>query len=137
MHPFAAVFPFATSTAMSTSSLHDYRPLASATTLPHDLTPATSPKPAPPRAPAKATLAQRWESFIRVRQEYSLSMVRPSFFAPAPEPSKPAPTPAAASPPPTSAKTRSARGTSAQGSGNSDMTSASKGKSKARLRRSS
>ncbi|EJT46133.1 hypothetical protein A1Q2_01440 [Trichosporon asahii var. asahii CBS 8904] len=70
---------------MSTTA-HSYRPISSSTlsSLPVDLTPSTSPKPkvAPPRKP---TLAQRWESFIRVRQEYSLNMVRPSFFAPVPD----------------------------------------------------
>lgn len=73
---------------MSTTA-HSYRPIPSSSlaSLPVDLTPSTSPRPKTKTAlPGKPTLAQRWESFIRVRQEYSLNMVRPSFFASAPAP---------------------------------------------------
>lgn len=107
---------------MSTSA-RSHRPVSSLSSLPpdFDLTPATTPKPRPPRAEQrKPTLAQRWESFIRVRQEYSLSQVRPSFFASAPGTNKPS---ASSSAP--------ARGTKGQGKPDIAMT-ASKGKSKAR-----
>lgn len=83
--PVRTHFPLVAPSFRIMSTAHSYRPISSSTlsSLGVDLTPSTSPKPKPPRTPAKPTLAQRWESFIRVRQEYSLSQVRPSFFAPA------------------------------------------------------
>lgn len=85
--PVRTHFPLVAPSFRIMSTAHSYRPISSSTlsSLGVDLTPSTSPKPKPPRTPAKPTLAQRWECFIRVRQEYSLSQVRPSFFAPAPD----------------------------------------------------